>query len=82
METAKLFMNGRSQAVRLPKSYRLNGTEVFIKKTAEGVLLIPEDQSVWDICEQNLQKHEEYFMEKRKQPQNQQKREEIDALFD
>ncbi len=82
METAKLFMNGRSQAVRLPKSYRLNGTEVFIKKTAEGVLLIPKDQSVWDIWEQNLQKHEEYFMEKRKQPQNQQKREEIDALFD
>ncbi len=63
METAKLFMNGRSQAVRLPKSYRLNGTEVFIKKTAEGVLLIPKDQSVWDIWEQNLQKHEEPFRE-------------------
>ncbi len=78
METAKLFMNGRSQAVRLPKSYRLNGTEVFIKKTAEGVLLIPKDQSVWEIWEQNLQKHKESFMEER----NQQKREEIDALFD
>ncbi len=82
METAKLFMNGRSQAVRLPKSYRLNGTEVFIKKTAEGVLLIPKDQSVWDIWEQNLQKHKEPFMEERNQPQNQQKREEIDELFD
>jgi antitoxin VapB len=82
METAKLFMNGRSQAVRLPKAYRLNGTEVFIKKTAEGVLLIPKDQSVWDIWEQNLQKYEEPFMEERNQPQNQQKREEIDELFD
>ncbi len=71
METAKLFMNGRSQAVRLPKSYRLNGTEVFIKKTAEGVLLIPKDQSVWYIWEQNLQKHKEPFMEERNQPQKQ-----------
>ncbi len=82
METAKLFMNGRSQAVRLPKSCRLNGTEVFVKKTAEGVLLIPKDQSVWDIWEQNLQKYKDSFMEERNQPPNQQKREEIDALFD
>jgi len=36
-------MNGRSQAVRLPKAYRFDGTEVFIEKTAEGVLLIPKD---------------------------------------
>jgi antitoxin VapB len=34
METAKLFMSGRSQAVRLPKAYRLPGTEVFIKRWA------------------------------------------------
>ena len=82
METAKLFMNGRSQAVRLPKSYRLKGTEVFIKKTAEGVLLIPKDQSVWEIWEQNLQKYKDSFMEERNQPLNQQKRENLDALFD
>lgn len=82
METAKLFMNGRSQAVRLPKSYRLKGTEVFIKKTAEGVLLIPKDQSVWEIWDKNLQKHRDFFMKKRNQPLNQQKREKIDALFD
>lgn len=82
METAKLFMNGRSQAVRIPKSYRLKGNEVFIKKTAEGVLLIPKDQSVWDIWEQNLQKYKDPFIEKRNQPINQQERKEIDALFD
>ncbi len=70
-------MNGRSQAVRLPKSYRINGTEVFIKKTAEGVLLIPKDRSVWEIWEQNLQKHKVFFMEERNQPLNQQRREEI-----
>jgi antitoxin VapB len=65
METAKLFINGRSQAVRLPKSCRLNGTEVFVKKTAEGVLLIPKDQSVWETWEQNLKKYKGPFMETR-----------------
>ena len=34
MDTGKLFMNGRSQAVRLPKKYRFEGNEVLIKKTA------------------------------------------------
>ncbi len=41
METAKLFQNGQSQAVRLPKSLRFDGTEVIIKKAGEGVLLLP-----------------------------------------
>jgi len=36
METAKIFTNGRSQAVRLPKAFRFNGNEVYIKKTSEG----------------------------------------------
>ncbi len=77
METAKLFINGRSQAVRLPKSYRFDGTEVYIKKTAEGMLLIPKNQSVWEVWERNLQKYEEPFMEDRNQPADQQKREKI-----
>ena len=32
MQTAKLFNNGRSQAVRLPKEFRFSGDEVYIKK--------------------------------------------------
>lgn len=32
MDTAKLFINGRSQALRLPKAYRFEGEEVYIKK--------------------------------------------------
>jgi antitoxin VapB len=54
METAKLFSNGRSQAVRLPKEFRLEGREVFIKKTGAGILLLPKNQSVWDAWEQHL----------------------------
>jgi antitoxin VapB len=38
---AKLFMNGRSQAVRLPKEFRFEGTEVSIRRSGGGVLLEP-----------------------------------------
>ena len=41
MEKAKLFMNGGSQAVRLPKDYRFEGDEVGIKKIGSVVMLIP-----------------------------------------
>jgi antitoxin VapB len=39
--TAKLFMHGRSQAVRLPKEFRLPGKEVHVRKVGNGVLLEP-----------------------------------------
>ena len=49
METAKLFENGRSQAVRLPKEFRFDGDEVFIKKLGNCVLLFPKDDDVlWE----------------------------------
>lgn len=41
MEKAKLFMNGGSQAVRLPKEYRFEGDEVMIKKIGSTVMLSP-----------------------------------------
>ena len=81
METAKLFINGRSQAVRLPKAFRFEGKEVYIKRVAEGVLLIPKDRSLWDIWEQNLMKYDEPFMTDRNQPENQDKRAGLDAIF-
>lgn len=39
--TAKLFMHGRSQAVRLPKEFRLPGKEVRVRRVGNGVLLEP-----------------------------------------
>ncbi len=39
--TAKIFMHGRSQAVRLPKEFRLPGKEVRVRKVGSGVLLEP-----------------------------------------
>jgi len=47
MQTAKLFQNGRSQAVRLPKEYNFSGTDVLIQKVGESVILFPKDR-VWE----------------------------------
>jgi antitoxin VapB len=41
--TAKLFQNGSSQAVRLPKEYRFEGEEVYINRIGNMVVLIPKD---------------------------------------
>ncbi len=45
-KTAKLFMHGRSQAVRLPKEFRLPGTEVKVSRVGRGVLLEPVEFDV------------------------------------
>ena len=42
MTTAKLFQHGGSQAVRLPKAFRFEGTEVVIEKRGEEVVLKPK----------------------------------------
>ena len=55
MDTAKLFENGRSQAVRLPKEYRFSGDDVFIKKIDDVVMLIPKDK-VWKVFRESLDK--------------------------
>lgn len=43
MDIAKVFENGRSQAVRLPKKYRFETDEVIVSKLGSAVLLIPKD---------------------------------------
>lgn len=73
MSTAKLFQNGRSQAVRLPKEFRFEGKEVVIKKVGEAVVLLPQQQS-WDTLFQSLEQFESGFKLKREQPEAQQKR--------
>lgn len=44
MTTAKLFKNGQSQAVRLPKEYRFVGSEVGVTRLGELVVLYPKEQ--------------------------------------
>lgn len=47
-QTAKLFRNGRSQAVRLPAAFRFNATEVFIRKDpATGDVILSRKPDGW-----------------------------------
>ena len=47
MPTAKIFANGRSQAVRLPKAFRFSGKEVFVRREGEAVVLEPIKGRAW-----------------------------------
>lgn len=47
--TAKLFMHGRSQAVRLPKEFRFEGTEVRVSKVGDKVILEPLEKPPFDV---------------------------------
>ncbi|MCI0443449.1 type II toxin-antitoxin system VapB family antitoxin [bacterium] len=66
MRTARLFKNGQSQAVRLPKEFRFEGDKVFIKKWRNGVVLLPYDDS-WETLFAGLDLFTEDFMKTRKQ---------------
>jgi antitoxin VapB len=69
MKTAKIFKNGQSQAVRLPKEFRFNDSEVFIKKSGNIVQLIPRTDS-WNCLFESLKQFSRDFMSKRKQPES------------
>jgi virulence-associated protein VagC len=45
--TAKIFQNGRSQAIRLPKAFRFKGNKVKISKKGDKVILEPFKESTW-----------------------------------
>ena len=47
--TAKIFRNGRSQAVRLPKEFRFAGDEVYIEKRGDTLVLSPKERSWADF---------------------------------
>ena len=69
-KVAKIFKNGQSQAVRLPKEFRFeNQDELFIKKIEDGILLMPKkDHSLWDHMFDKLDDFSDDFMIKRDQP--------------
>ena len=68
MKTAKLFQNGQSQAVRLPKEFRFDDSDVYIKKCGNVVQLIPRTGS-WTTLFGSLKKFSADFMEERIQPE-------------
>jgi len=67
MKTAKIFQNGQSQAVRLPKEFRFKDDHVYVKKSGNVVLLIPAKDS-WASLFDSLDRFSDDFMTERKQP--------------
>ena len=67
METAKLFMSGNSQAVRLPKDYRFSGDEVVIKRLGKAVVLLPKEDP-WQVMFDALREFPEELHLEREQP--------------
>ncbi len=63
-QTAKLFNNGRSQAVRLPAEFRFEGTEVYIRKEGEQVILSPRPTSWDDFFDSSLRATEDFMAER------------------
>jgi antitoxin VapB len=74
MDTARLFQSGRSQAVRLPKAYRFEGTEVVVRHFGNGVLLLPVNEP-WTMMDAALAAFEPGFQISREQPAIQEREE-------
>ena len=74
-QIAKVFKNGRSQAVRLPKEFRFEGDEVLIRKRGNDVILSPRPRS-WDAFFKETPLPSENFMSSREDLPNQ-KREDM-----
>ena len=76
METAKLFINGSSQAVRLPKECRFPGNEVGIKKVGNIVILFPIDQA-WETFVDGLNSFSDDFLADGREQQFEQERDSL-----
>lgn len=61
METAKLFTNGGSQAVRLPKNCRFDDDEVYVNKVGNAVILLPKNDP-WSSAVMGLSMFSDDFM--------------------
>ena len=47
-QLAKVFLNGRSQAIRIPKEFRVEGNEVYIEKVGNSLIITPKKENHWD----------------------------------
>ena len=66
--TAKLFMHGRSQAVRLPKEFRFAGTEVYVRRQGDEVVLSSRPRTSIQSLIEALSQFEPGFAIVREQP--------------
>ena len=76
MQKAKLFPNGQSQAVRLPKACRFDGDEVIVKRVGDAVLLLPLTYDK-DVLLRELAQLPEDVLPEREQPETSTERDAI-----
>ena len=60
MTVAKVFKTGRSQAIRLPKEFRVSGTQVYLRRTPEGILITERDP--WELFWEGIAELSDDFM--------------------
>ena len=80
METAEVFQDGHSQAVRLPKRFRFKGNRVYIKRVGHAVILMPY-ASFWDALLESLAHFSTDFMSEREQPPLQERRTHLYEIY-
>jgi len=73
MQTVKIIKNGGSQAIRLPRLYRLKGKEAYVKKVPEGILLM-EKTDIWTAFEKCLEDFPAEFLVSKREQKNQKRR--------
>lgn len=71
-QIAKIFLNGRSQAVRLPKDFRFDCDEVFVRKQGDDIILSPK-ASTWDEFFDQKSAFDDSFLADREQPDHQER---------
>jgi antitoxin VapB len=67
MNTARIFKSGNSQAVRLPKEFQLRGSEVYVKRVGQNIILTAKDDP-WGSLVDSLERFSDDFMAERRQP--------------
>ncbi|MCD4655863.1 type II toxin-antitoxin system VapB family antitoxin [bacterium] len=71
MRISKVFKSGNSQAIRLPKEYRVNEEELIIQKIGNTIILFPKNNP-WELFEKSLKEFSDDFMtDGRNQPEKQ-----------
>ncbi|MGM0623565.1 MAG: antitoxin [Campylobacterota bacterium] len=69
---AKVFKNGQSQAIRIPKEFRVDTQEVYIEKVGNSLVIKPKSASKWDQFFDHLEKVDtKDFLQERYQPKQQ-----------
>jgi len=76
MQTARLFVNGSSQAVRLPKEFKFSGESVYVQKVGEAVILVPLDKE-WEVFMHGINSFSDDFMSEGRQQGKDQKRKKL-----